>query len=66
MTTYALEVRDRWGEMVWSTTDPKQPWLGEGDGGLHFVEDGVYVWQVRFTDQLRQPQIQQGHVTLFR
>ena len=66
MTTYALEVRDRWGELVWSTSDPKQPWLGEGDGGLHFVEDGVYVWQVRFTDQLRQPQIQQGHVTLFR
>ena len=66
MTTYELEVRDRWGQVVWMTTDPVQPWLGEGPGGSHFVEDGVYQWRVRFTDQLRKPQIRQGNVTLFR
>jgi uncharacterized repeat protein (TIGR01451 family) len=63
---YFLEVRDRWGRVMWTTDDPGQPWLGEGPSGDYFVEDGVYLWRVRFRDQLGVPVEQSGTVTLFR
>ncbi|MGB1076028.1 MAG: PKD domain-containing protein [Flavobacteriales bacterium] len=65
-TNYAIQVLDRWGQVMWTSDDPTEPWLGQGPDGTHFVEDGVYLWQVRYTDQLRQPFTQQGTLTLYR
>jgi len=63
---YRLEVFNRWGERVWWTEDPEEPWLGGVRDGSHFVPDGLYLWQVRFTDQLRYPQQREGTVWLLR
>lgn len=66
VTSYALEIRNRWGALVWSTTDANQPWLGQVADGSHFVPDGVYHWKVTYRDQLGFPKVKQGTLTLFR
>ena len=61
-----FEIRNRWGALVWSTTDANQPWLGQVADGSHFVPDGVYHWKVTYRDQLGFPKVKQGTLTLFR
>lgn len=41
---FHLYVYDRWGEVVFETTNPKQQWDGNYAGNP--VEQGVYVYQV--------------------
>jgi hypothetical protein len=45
---YRFTVLNRWGEMVFDTTDPDMPWIGQDStmGGEHFVPDGVYMYSV--------------------
>lgn len=66
VTAYALEIRNRWGALVWSTLDPDEPWLGQVADGTHFVPDGTYHWRVTYRDQLGFPKVRQGTLTLFR
>jgi gliding motility-associated-like protein/uncharacterized repeat protein (TIGR01451 family) len=66
VTSYVLEVRNRWGALVWSTEDAGEPWLGQVADGSHFVPDGTYHWKVTYRDQLGFPKVKQGTLTIFR
>lgn len=68
---YQLTVFNRWGEVLFESTDPNQqwrPWEHEGDYPV-----GVYVWQVEFSylDDMNgdglveeeNEQFHRGHVT---
>ncbi|MGY8918170.1 MAG: T9SS type B sorting domain-containing protein, partial [Flavobacteriales bacterium] len=45
---YRFTVLNRWGEVVFDTTNPETPWIGQDNtmGGEHFVPDGVYMYSV--------------------
>lgn len=43
---YVLEIYDRWGSMIFQTQDYGTPWSGED--GSEFVQEGVYIFKVRF------------------
>ena len=45
---YRFIVLNRWGEVVFETTNPDTPWIGQNNsmGGEHFVPDGVYMYSV--------------------
>ena len=45
---YRFTVINRWGEIVFDTTDPSIPWIGQNSvqGGNHFVPDGVYMYTI--------------------
>ncbi len=45
---YEFIVFNRWGEVVFKTNDPNEPWVGQNNqiGGDHFVVDGVYMYSV--------------------
>ena len=44
---FEFEVWNRWGELVWSTTDPEDAWYGQvGDEGQHFVPNGPYSYRL--------------------
>ena len=46
---YRFTVLNRWGEVVFDTTNPEIPWVGQNasdGGGNHFVPDGVYMYTV--------------------
>ena len=49
--SFSFQVFNRWGEQVWSTTDPDIPWEGGANdlgGGDHFLPDGWYPYLVRW------------------
>ncbi len=66
VTSYVLEIRNRWGALLWSTEDAAEPWLGQVADGSHFVADGTYHWKVTYRDQLGFPKVKQGTLTIFR
>ena len=45
---YEFLVFNRWGEVVFKTNDPNEPWIGQNNqvGGYHYVNDGVYMYSV--------------------
>ena len=43
---FEMEVYDRWGSLVFETTDVRQAWDGTANGEL--LETGVYLWTVRY------------------
>lgn len=48
---YEFMVFDRWGLLVFRTTDPFESWNGAMDNGGDILPDDVYVWTVRAKDQ---------------
>jgi gliding motility-associated-like protein len=63
--TYQLEVYNRWGELVFAASNPKDAWDGSYKGEPQ--ELGVYIWQARFRLRgSRQTQLASGNVTLIR
>ncbi len=46
---YVFSVFNRWGETVFTSTNPQEAWLGQDqrDDGLHYVKDGTYAWSVQ-------------------
>lgn len=59
----ALRVFNRFGEIVWSTTDPSQGWDGTVNGQLAPV--GTYIYQIRYR-QDKDVVERKGTVTLIR
>ena len=43
---FEMEIYDRWGSLVFSTTDVQQAWDGTTNGEL--LQTGVYLWTVRY------------------
>lgn len=65
--TFRLTIFNRWGEQVFQTDDPRQPWRGRsGQGSL---PQGVYTYYLRYSwDEVDQyfRQEKQGTITLLR
>jgi gliding motility-associated-like protein len=64
--TYEFLVLNRWGNVVFSTTDAQLGWNGRvGNTGAECPE-GVYVWVVYVRDFADSPYEKRGTVTLLR
>ena len=62
-----LEIFNRWGEQVFYSEDPDEPWVGnfQTKGSDYFVPDGVYLWRMRY--ELKDgPILKTGTVSLVR
>ena len=57
-------VYDRWGKLVFSTSDMKKGWDGTADGKLSAT--GTYVWIAQAENYLQQPITLKGTVTVIR
>lgn len=66
VTSYDLQIYNRWGELIWQTVDPETPWLGEVHDGEYFAPDGIYFFQATLYDQLYYPHTYSGHIHLTR
>ncbi|MBS1583782.1 MAG: PKD domain-containing protein [Bacteroidetes bacterium] len=63
--SYELRVFDRWGQVVWSTTDAHAAW--DGRIGGQDAKSDVYVWSLRAKDPLAHFGHELlGHVTVLR
>ena len=62
---YELEIYNRWGELIFSTTNPTQSWDGRYMGNL--VQSGIYSWKIRYKLQERAARKQIfGHINVLR
>lgn len=57
---YQLKIYNRWGRMIWTTSDPKEHW----DGGE--VSDGTYYYQLSFVNCANEPITKKGIIQLLR
>ena len=68
---YVFRIWDRWGQIVFETTEREDVWTGgigvEGENGSHFVPNDVYIWEVE-CQELATGEVHnlKGHVTIVR
>jgi gliding motility-associated-like protein len=64
---YRMDIFDRWGEHIYTTTDIMQGWDGRHKKGGNILPEGVYVYQISVI-QKDGGKVQNftGHVTLLR
>ena len=65
--SYHLVVINRWGEKVFESFNPTEPWVGEHQGGDHFVRDGQYMYRLEVQSVHEMvPRTYSGSVTVVR
>lgn len=63
---YELAVWNRWGEEIFSSDDPLQGWNGRRQNTGDLLQEGVYVYTVKYTDPRGNKKSDKGTVTLIR
>lgn len=64
---YKIEIFDRWGELIFSTSEIGSGWDGRHKKGGDVLEPGVYIYKVSATlDNNSKPKLYTGHVTLLK
>jgi gliding motility-associated-like protein len=67
ITDFRMEIFDRWGNVIFQTTDPEQPWLGSYNNGGEIVNTGVYAYRISYEIKYNQARRElRGHVTLLK
>jgi gliding motility-associated-like protein len=61
---YELLIFDRWGELIWRSTDKYTP--GDGIYTGKKCQDGIYTWKLTYTRENNYIAILVGHVNLLR
>lgn len=61
---YRFKIYNRWGEMIFSSSDPLTGWNGTLEGKP--AQPGVYVWQVSFINRFLREITETGEVHLIR
>ncbi|HEY1167198.1 MAG TPA: gliding motility-associated C-terminal domain-containing protein, partial [Chitinophaga sp.] len=64
ITNYRLTVYNRWGAVIFQSSDPAKGWDGQFKGVL--AETGTFVWVATFTNRSGQEQAMRGTVTLVK
>jgi len=63
---YELLVFDRWGEIVWRSSNTNGIWNGTKNNNGSICQDGVYIWKLTTKKQGNNNIERMGHVTLLR
>ncbi|MEW6468910.1 MAG: PKD domain-containing protein [Bacteroidota bacterium] len=67
LSTYHLWIYDRWGNLIFETTDWNHHWDGTVQGGSgKLVQEDVYVWKVQVDDYMHFHHSLVGHVSVIR
>lgn len=66
-TRFKLQVFNRWGDVVFETTDPEVFWTGNHQFGEYYIGDGIYQWRARVASKSTgEKKDIQGTVNLMR
>lgn len=63
---FELWVFDRWGNLIFYTTDMNEGWNGKVQGASDICQVDTYVWKIRAIDMLDKKHTLIGHVNLIR
>lgn len=64
--SYQMEVFDRWGHLLFRTTDPKKGWDGFTAKSSEPLKEEVYVYRIKYKDMDGNSYNKMGHVSLVR
>ena len=63
---FHLWIWDRWGVLVFESTDPEEPWNGSVRGGTHYGQSDVYSYRVEASGPCAVDEVFMGTVTVVR
>ncbi len=67
VSEFEMRIFNRWGDLIFETTDFGQPWDGSYRGKEHYVPDGVYPYIIRFKGPCAAERVEvQGMVVIIR
>ena len=66
ISNFALNIFDRWGGKVFTTTDPKFKWDGKNVIGSKESTSGIYNYEISYTDNRKKKQISRGTLSIIR
>jgi gliding motility-associated-like protein len=67
ITDFRLLIFDRWGQEIFETKDPYEPWRGSYQNSGEILPAGVYAYKIDFEIKGTQARRElRGHVTLIR
>ena len=61
-----MQIYDRWGKLIWETSEMGQGWNGESNLPGYYVENGMYLYKIRLTDTNKIPYEYSGVVHVLR
>lgn len=62
---FKMEIRNRWGELIFATEDIEEGWDGSVNRGDYYVQIDTYIWTIWY-DTKDQRVKQTGHVNVIR
>lgn len=65
-TRYDISIYNRWGEVIFRSDTPEEPWFGNVKGGDHYAQDGIYLYKCVMHDLRGLPHVFEGHINLIR
>lgn len=64
---YSFQVFNRWGDVVFETSNPNEPWIGNVRGGNHYAEPDAYTYLLKVQLSKLEPSIERrGTIILVR
>ncbi|MHC1706654.1 MAG: PKD domain-containing protein [Bacteroidales bacterium] len=63
---FSMEIFDRWGEMIYQTSDPSAHWNGGKNNTGTICQDGVYLYHIRLQPEDENIREYKGYVMLLR
>jgi gliding motility-associated-like protein len=66
LVKYELMIFDRWGEMIYVSTDEKEGWKGNTKMSSILVKEDTYIYKVKITDPENRRHTYSGHVNVVR
>lgn len=62
---FSVEIFNRWGELIWTSHTPNEPWDGFYNGTI--VQDGIYTWKLECGAELNdERKVFTGHINVLR
>ncbi len=63
---FKMDIYDRWGSLIFSSTDSKIGWNGKVKGTGETVKDDTYVYVIYVRDLMNSPHKYRGHITVVK
>jgi large repetitive protein len=63
---FEMTIFDRWGNLIFKTTDLAKGWDGKANGGQNVAQIDVYVWKIKTKDYKGDNHFYVGHVTIVK
>ena len=63
---FEMLIFDRWGNMIFKTTDVNKGWDGRANHGANIAQEDTYVWKINTKDTRGNARQYIGHVTIVK